>query len=106
MPVNEIADLRRADVAAELSAPSSRRTETSILAEPRSAYLMSGPARSDWQHSWPLSRGGRPPLASMRARSRPTARLLTPAGWAGLLAFALLLAAALAFIVLSPPLGA
>uniref|UniRef100_B0T9E5 2OG-Fe(II) oxygenase n=1 Tax=Caulobacter sp. (strain K31) TaxID=366602 RepID=B0T9E5_CAUSK len=25
----------------------------SILAQPRSAYLMSGPARSDWQHSIP-----------------------------------------------------
>jgi len=36
----------------------------------------------------------------MPARSRPTARLLTPAGWAGLTALAIL-AAALAFIVLS-----
>ncbi|WP_269845468.1 hypothetical protein [Caulobacter endophyticus] len=36
----------------------------------------------------------------MPARSRPTARLLTPTGWAGL-AVAAALAAALAFIVLA-----
>ncbi len=39
-------------------------------------------------------------MPAMPARSRPTARLLTPAGWAGLLALAVL-AAAFAFIVLS-----
>jgi hypothetical protein len=39
-------------------------------------------------------------MAAMPARSRPTARLLTPAGWAGLAAL-LLLAAAVAFVVLS-----
>jgi alkylated DNA repair dioxygenase AlkB len=30
-----------------------RWDRASIIAEPRSAYLMSGPARSDWQHSIP-----------------------------------------------------
>jgi alkylated DNA repair dioxygenase AlkB len=30
-----------------------RWDRATILAEPRSAYLMSGPARSDWQHSIP-----------------------------------------------------
>lgn len=39
-------------------------------------------------------------MPAMPARSRPTARLLTPAGWAGLAALAVL-AAALAFVVLS-----
>ena len=39
-------------------------------------------------------------MAAMPARSRPTARLLTPAGWAGLAALAVV-AAAVAFIVLS-----
>jgi hypothetical protein len=39
-------------------------------------------------------------MPPMPARSRPTARLLTPAGWAGLAALALL-AAAVAFVVLA-----
>ncbi len=47
-----------------------RWERASIIAEPRSAYLMSGPARSDWQHSIPAVEATRYSVTFRTVRQR------------------------------------